>query len=57
MSDEKSLSIRIDDETRLKMHSVAKYWGRSANAHILFLIRRDIEDFEKMHGKIEEVKA
>lgn len=53
MADEKSLSLRIDDETRLKMHGVAKYWGRSANAHILFLIRRDIESFEKEHGEIE----
>lgn len=53
MAEEKSLSIRIDDETRMKMHSVAKYWGRSANAHILFLIRRDIESFEKEYGKIE----
>lgn len=53
MTEEKSLSIRIDDKTRLKMHSVAKYCGRSANAHILFLIRQDIENFEKEHGKIE----
>lgn len=53
MADEKSLSIRIDDKTRIKMHSVAKYCGRSANAHILFLIRQDIESFEKEHGKIE----
>lgn len=53
MGEVKSLSIRIEDDTRLKLHSVAKYYGRSANSHILFLIRQDIENFEKEHGKLD----
>lgn len=53
MGDTRSLSIRIDDDVRVKLRFIAKYYGRSANAHIMFLIRQDIEEFEQKHGKIE----
>lgn len=49
----KSLSIRIDQDLLNKLHVVADYEGRSANSQILILIRDCIEDYEKMHGKIE----
>jgi len=49
----KSLSIRIDEEMLHKLHIVADYEGRSANAQILVLIRDLIERYEERHGKIE----
>ena len=50
----KSLSIRIDEEILNKLHVVADYEGRSANSQILILIRDCIENYEKLHGKIEQ---
>ena len=49
----KSLSIRIDESVLHKLHVVADYEGRSANAEILILIRDAIEAYEEKHGKIE----
>ena len=49
----KSVSIRIEGEMLKKLNFVADYEGRSINSHILVLIRRDIQDFEQKHGKIE----
>ena len=49
----RSLSIRIDDETRRRIRYVAKYQAHSANSYIQYLIRKDIEEFEEKHGKIE----
>ena len=49
----KSFSIRIDDEMLNKLHVVADYEGRSANAEVIYLIRRAIEEFEKENGKIQ----
>lgn len=49
----KSLSIRIDDNLLHKLHIVADYNGRSANSQILILIRDAVEEFEKVHGKID----
>ena len=49
----KSLSIRIETEMLDKLHYVADYEERSANGQILILIRRNIDDFEKEHGKIQ----
>ena len=51
----KHIGIRLEDETlHHKLHHIAKYEGRSANSHILYLIRRDIERFEREHGEISE---
>ncbi|MDE7295171.1 MAG: hypothetical protein K2N72_12180 [Oscillospiraceae bacterium] len=49
----KSLSIRIDTEMLDKLHYVADYEERSANGQVLVLIRKNIDDFEKEHGKIQ----
>lgn len=49
----RSLSIRISDEMRIKLHYIAKYDAHSANSHIIYLIRKNIEEFEKKHGKID----
>jgi len=48
------IGIRHEDGVlHHKLHYIAKYEGRSANAHILYLIRRDIEKFEEKHGTID----
>ena len=52
----KSVSIRIEEEMLEKLGFVADYEGRSANSHILVLIRESIQAFEKEHGKIEDSK-
>ncbi len=49
----KSVSIRIEEEMLRKLGYVADYEGRSANSHILVLIRENIKAFEKEHGPIE----
>jgi len=47
------IGIRHEDyRLHTKLHYIAKYEGRSANAYILFLIRRNIEEFEVDHGEI-----
>ena len=49
----KSVSIRIEEEMLKKLGYVADYEGRSANSHILVLIRENIKAFEHEHGPIE----
>jgi hypothetical protein len=49
----KHIGIRLEDGVlHSKLHYIAKYEGRSANAHILYLIRKDIERFEAEQGEI-----
>jgi hypothetical protein len=53
--DKKHIGIRLGPEDAAlhhKLHYIAKYEGRSGNGHILYLIRKDIERFEKEHGEI-----
>ena len=52
----KHISVRIDEALLEKLHVVSDYEGRSVNRHILMLIRKDIERYEKENGKIEEEK-
>jgi len=49
----KHVSVRIEEELLEKLHVVSDYEGRSINKHILVLIRKSIEQYEKEHGKIE----
>lgn len=49
----KHVSVRIDEVLLEKLHIVSDYEGRSINRHILVLIRKDIERYEKECGKIE----
>lgn len=49
----KSFSIRIEEEMLDKLSYVASYEGRSANSHVLVLIRESIKAFEDANGKIE----
>lgn len=50
---DKHLGLRIDGETHGKLQYIARYEGRSINGEVLYLLRREIERFEKEHGKIE----
>ncbi len=49
----KHLGIEIDPELHYKLHYLSKYEGRSANAEILFLVRKAIKEFESAEGVIE----
>ena len=50
---DKHLGLRIDSELHYKLHYISKYYGRSANGEILYLIRQEIKAFEKSEGEIE----
>lgn len=49
----KHIGIEIDPELHYKLHYISKYYGRSANGEILYLIRQEIKAFEKSEGEIE----
>ena len=49
----KHIGMEIPPELHYKLHYISKYYGRSANGEILFLIRQAIRDFEKAEGEIE----
>lgn len=49
----KHLGIEIDPELHYKLHYISKYEGRSANAQILYLIRKCIREFEAQEGEIK----
>lgn len=49
----KSVSIRIEEEMLKKIGYIADYEGRSANSHILVLIRENIKTYEQEHGRID----
>lgn len=49
----KHLGIEINPELHFKLHYISKYYGRSANGEILYLIRQAIKDFEIKEGEIE----
>ncbi len=51
----KCFSIRIEEEMLNKIRFISEYEGRSANKHILVLIRENIKLFEMQNGKIEDV--
>ena len=46
-------TLRIENEMNEKISFVADYEGRSVNSHILVLIRKNIESFEKQYGPIK----
>ena len=49
----KHLGIEIDPELHHKLHYISKYYGRSANGQILYLIHQAIKEFETLEGEIE----
>ena len=53
MEKKKHLSLRLDDETRLKLRYIAKYEGRSINGQVMRLIYGCIRDYEQKNGEID----
>lgn len=51
-ADISKFTVRIDAELLKKFRYVAEYNARSANREIEFLMRKHIDKFEKLHGKI-----
>ena len=49
----KHLGIEIDPALHYKLHYISKYYGRSANGEILYLIRQEIKAFEQAEGEIK----
>ena len=45
-------SLRIDSEILKKFRFVAEYNARSANRELEVLMKQHINEFEKIHGKI-----
>lgn len=50
---DKHLGLRINSLLHYKLQYISQYEGRSINGEVLYLIRKEIERFEKEHGKIE----
>ncbi len=48
----KHLGIEITPELHYKLHYISKYYGRSANGEILYLVRQAIKEFESAEGEI-----
>ena len=53
MEKERHFGLRIEDELLKKFRFVCAYDGRSANAQILYLIRKYVAAYEKEHGPIK----
>lgn len=49
----KHLGIEIDKELHYKLKYIAKYNDRSMNGQIVYLLRKCINEFEALEGKIE----
>ena len=49
------LTIRVESTLLEKFRFVADYNARSANREIEVLMKKHVEEFEKKHGKINEV--
>ena len=57
MEKKKHLSLRLDDETRLKLRYIAKYEGRSINGQVMHLIYKCINAYEGQNGQIDLSEA
>ena len=53
MKDKYALLIRIDPMVMQKFGYIAKYYGRSKNKQIEFVMRGLIENFEQKNGPIQ----
>ncbi len=53
MKNEKHFGLRVDSGLLKKFRFACEYEGRSANAQILVLMRKFVEEYEKENGIIE----
>lgn len=49
----KHLGLRIDEVLLKKFHYLSKYYGRSANSQLIFLIKNAVAKFEQQYGIID----
>lgn len=52
-SDTIKYTLRIESELMEKFRFVAEYNARSANRELEVIMKKHIEEFEEVHGKIE----
>lgn len=52
-NDEVKFTVRLHPETAKKLVYVAKYYGRSQNKQIDWVVKKCIQDFEHKHGPIK----
>lgn len=50
---DKHIGLRIPGALHAKLKHVSKYEGRSMNKQILYLIRKNVQEFEDREGNIE----
>lgn len=50
---DRHLGLRIEPDLLFKLQYIAKYEDRSINREDIYLIRKEVERFEKEHGQIE----
>lgn len=48
----KHLGLEIDPALHYKLHYISKYYDRSANKQIIYLLRQCIKEFEEKEGVI-----
>ena len=48
------MRVAVIGSRTLTVPNLADYEGRSINSHILVLVRKSIQEFEAIHGRIEE---
>ena len=48
----KKMTVRVNKDVLQKLTAVAKCEGRSVNSQVVYLLRKDVEEFEKRHGEI-----
>ena len=49
----KHLGIEVDPVLHYKLFYISKYYGRSGNGQVLYLIRQAIKAFEESEGRID----
>ena len=53
MKRDKHLGITISSELHGKLVYISEYEGRSMSGQILYLIQKNVREFEQLHGKID----
>lgn len=54
MTKQKHVGMTVEEKMLKKFYYIAKYYGRSGNGQMSYLVNSFINEFEKEHGKITE---
>lgn len=52
----KRYTLRIEEDLLKKIKHVSKYNGRTVSSQLEYLIKRYVDNFEKVNGEISEQK-